>query len=218
MKKKPELLIFDWDGTLMDSISVITTSLIDSFHELDFSPLTREKASSIIGLGLIDALEVLTPGKSQKEREMLLQTYKKHFLEKSASGMSFFPGMEEAVNKIPEKGILMAVATGKSREGLERDFSRTGNKHLFGTSRTVTECKPKPDPEMIIQILEELSVNPEDAVMIGDTTFDLEMASKAGIASVAVSYGAHPVEDLNRFPAIERFDSTTQVIDWLESL
>ncbi|MDH4198880.1 MAG: HAD-IA family hydrolase [Spirochaetia bacterium] len=204
--KNIKLFIFDWDGTLIDSIALIAECLIVSFQELGFGDLSDEKARSIIGLGLVDALAILTPGRSGDDRQKLLQTYKKHFHAMHANSIQLYPGVFGAILELHERKIKLAIATGKSRQGLERDLHFTNLKPFFHATRTIDECKPKPDPHMITDILSELQLSPEEAIMIGDTTFDLEMAAKAGVKSIASLYGAHSMSDLKRFKPLEYFE------------
>lgn len=194
--KQKKLFIFDWDGTLADSIDLIASCLIDSFKALQYPELGREQAKSIIGLGLADALRILTPGYPESDREQLLVTYKKFFQERSNQGITLFPGVPEFLFYLQNQGIKSAVATGKSRVGLDRDLSHTNVRHYLSATRTVDECNPKPDPQMIDDIMKELGYSRDETVMIGDTTFDLEMAENAGVDSLAIAGGAHPIEKL----------------------
>ena len=214
-----KLIIYDWDGTLMDSISVIAECLQLSFKELNLRDLPFEEAKSIIGLSLVSALEFLTPGYSQKNRDDLLVTYKKNFLKLSGQGLKFFPKVDaslRSLGSLESNNVILAVATGKSRAGLERDFINTASKDIFSTSRTIDECRAKPDPHMIEDILLETNISAENAVMVGDTTFDMQMANQAGIRKVAVSYGAHPVADLQSQNPDAIFNKFSDMHAWVE--
>ncbi|MDH5717905.1 MAG: HAD-IA family hydrolase [Spirochaetia bacterium] len=211
-----KLIIFDWDGTLMNSIDAIADSIIEAFNELSMGKITKDKAKSIIGLGLKRAFEVLAPDKSTAERDELLLSYKKFFLQKSEHGLPLYPGVENILRKFYNNGTLFAVATGKSRAGLERDFITTNTKTLFAASRTVDECEPKPHPHMIEDIIEELKIKRENVVMVGDTVFDLEMAKSAKVSSVACAYGAHPKEDLLKLNPQFMAHSSYELINYIE--
>jgi len=210
-----KLFIFDWDGTLADSIAIISSSLVDSFRELKLPPLSDEKARSIIGLGLVDALKMLTPGISDHDRELLLKSYKKFFTERAARGIPLFPGVEKLLEFLYNKGMKIAVATGKSRSGLDRELSQAGLGSLLHATRTIDECNPKPHPHMILDIMKELECRPGETIMIGDTTYDLEMAQNAGVESFAIAGGAHSLETLQDFAPIGFFPDFTAFSDFI---
>ena len=192
MKK---LVIFDWDGTLFDSISIIQRSLQRSFDDLRLTVPSDEEAKHVIGLGVEDALQYLCPGLSDFQATRLALRYRHHYLnlEKDAS---LFAGVFEALEKLMNSNSILAVATGKSRKGLERAFDSTKTRNLFHLSRTADETSSKPDPKMLNEILVESRIEIDDAVMIGDTIFDIEMARAIGMSNIAVTYGAHSTEKL----------------------
>ncbi|MDH4261735.1 MAG: HAD-IA family hydrolase [Spirochaetia bacterium] len=210
-----KLFIFDWDGTLADSIDLISSCLMDSFKELRLPELSPEKAKSIIGLGLIDALELLTPKASDHDRDLLLKAYKKYFMERSVSGIVMFPGVEELLLFLKNKSVKTAVATGKSRAGLERDLSNSNLRAYFHTTRTIDECNPKPDPHMIVDIMNELGCSAAETVMIGDTTYDLDMAENAGVDSLAITGGAHSSEILEKCNPLKYFSGLKDLSEYL---
>lgn len=199
------LFIFDWDGTLADSIELISSCIMDSFIELKFPELSSERAKSIIGLALTDAVKVLLPEHSDHDRDLLLKTYKKIFLQRSNEGIQLFQGVDALLMFLQSRGSKVAVATGKSRAGLERDLSHANVRHLLNTTRTIDECNPKPDPQMIEHIMLELNASREETVMIGDTSFDLEMARNAGVESIAITNGAHSFERLQTCKPLKYF-------------
>jgi phosphoglycolate phosphatase len=202
-----KLFIFDWDGTLSNSIGMITACVIETFQELNFPEISVEKAKSIIGLGVVQAIIVLTPGFSEQDRDLLAKTYKKNFQEKSSKGILLYPGVESALTFLQNQGLKMAVATGKSRPGLERELSNSNLKPYFQATRTTDDCNAKPDPHMILDIMKELDCIPKETIMIGDTTFDLEMAENAGVESIAITGGAHSIELLEKCKPLKSFSS-----------
>lgn len=210
-----KLIIFDWDGTLADSIYVITECILKAFADMGIGGINEEKAKSIIGLSLTEAVKVLMPENSDEERETLLGNYKKHFLNTASQGLPLFEGVSESLKKLRESGMKIAVATGKSRAGLERDFAYSGAQVFLDTSRTVDECKAKPDPHMILDIMSELGVVAEETLMVGDTSYDLEMAARAGVKSIASLYGAHEKEKLSPFKPLAYFDNFSALSEYL---
>ena len=209
-----ELLIFDWDGTLMDSAGVIAACIQAASRDMGLSVPTREEASHIIGLGLRQALETLFPDLPEDQHQPLADHYRRHYLGQDAE-IPLFDGAREFIADLRERGHLLAVATGKARRGLDRAFSHTGLEPYFHASRTADETHSKPHPAMIEELLEELMVAPEKALMIGDTSHDLEMARNAGIASLAAAYGAHPPEGLAALGPLAVCDSFAELAAWL---
>ncbi len=199
----------------MDSVAIIADSLLEALEETGLPEVDYETAKSVIGLPLVEALEILTPGATQEERDNLMKSYKKFFVEKANSSLKPFRGVHEALLQLKERGVVLAIATGKSRAGLERDFERCGLRGLFFTTRTIDECNAKPDPQMIFDILKETQMKPEQAIMVGDTAYDLEMARNAGVDSVASAYGAHPVHLLQPFEPAGLFDDYQSLHRWL---
>ncbi|MES0491527.1 MAG: HAD-IA family hydrolase [Leptospirales bacterium] len=217
MDEKIELIIYDWDGTLMDSIGLISQCMQKAFSELALPELSDEKAKSIIGLALVRGIEVLTPGASVALREKVVLTYKKYFFKLSETGMHLFPGVAKGMSQLKANGVGLAVATGKSRMGLDRDFARIDFADFFHETRTIDECRPKPDPHMIEDIMQTLKVDPDKTIMVGDTSYDMEMAERAGIRRIAASYGAHPVEQLTPFKPEKVFSDFQTLHEWLLS-
>ncbi|MBK9327086.1 MAG: HAD-IA family hydrolase [Thiobacillaceae bacterium] len=214
MAKRFDLLIFDWDGTLMDSAGVIAACIQAASRDMGLPVPSREEASHIIGLGLRQALETLFPDLPEDKHQPLADHYRRHFLGQDAE-IPLFEGARELIVDLRDQGHLLAVATGKARRGLDRAFEHTGLKPLFHASRTADETFSKPHPAMIEELLDELMIAPERALMIGDTTHDLEMARNAGIASLAAGYGAHPPEGLTEHGALVVCHSFAELAAWL---
>jgi len=190
------LFIFDWDGTLMDSADRIVAVMHLAVSDRSLPPLTNASILNIIGLGLPEALRVLFPELSQSEVDLLQAAYSRRFVESEELPCLLFPGVPETLEQLRADGNLLAVATGKSRRGLNRILSGLGMSDFFDATRCADETRSKPHPLMLNELLAELAVPVERAVMIGDTEYDMEMAVNAGMARVAVDYGAHAVERL----------------------
>ena len=208
-KKTFKLLIFDWDGTLMDSAARIVASFQAAIAELGFEKRSPAQIRDIIGLGLETAIATLFPSLSAQHRDQLADCYRQHFLKTHTLPTPLFPGVADTLHQFYVAGYLLAVATGKSRRGLNNALSETHLAHIFHSTRTADETCSKPNPQMLQEIMDELSVLPTDTLMIGDTEYDLQMAHNAGVASVAVNYGVHeqtrvlannPLICLNRLP------------------
>ncbi len=215
MKQAFKLLVFDWDGTLMDSEARIVTSIEAAIEELRAEPRDRDSIRNIIGLGLHEAVSTLYPESDMEFHHRLRERYRHHFLEGSEILSELFPGVRDMLHTLHARGLLLAVATGKGRAGLDRVLLETGCDQLFHASRCADEARSKPHPQMLIEIMEELEVEPGDALMIGDTEYDLQMARAAGTASLAVSYGVHRRERLLEQEPVACVGSVSELQDWL---
>ncbi|MBL1266867.1 MAG: HAD-IA family hydrolase [Halomonas sp.] len=192
-----ELIIFDWDGTLMDSVPRIVSCMQAAALEAEWGALTAAEVEDIIGLGLPEAIAQLCPGILPAQAERLRERYAHHFVQADATPMAFFGGVEAHIARLRgHEQQRLAVATGKSRRGLDRIFAETGSGAWFHASRTADETRSKPHPQMLSELLVELAVPVERAVMVGDTEYDLEMARAVGMDRVGVSYGVHTPERL----------------------
>lgn len=210
-----KLLIFDWDGTLIDSAERIVFCMQQAAIDLDHLPLTAASVRNIIGLGLPEALEVLIPGIDPKGIQEMRGRYGHHFFSDSAPSSKLFVGAEETLLQLKEAGYTLTVATGKSRNGLDRAFIETGLGKYFEHSRCADETCSKPHPQMLHELLDVTGISPEQALMIGDTEYDLEMASNAQIKSCGVSYGVHEPARLSRHQPIVIIDQITDLIQHL---
>jgi len=209
-----ELLVFDWDGTLMDSAGAIVASLQGACADLGLPVPSEESARYVIGLGLDDAMTHILPGVKPSDYPRVAERYRAHFLNQD-SGTALFSGAAELVTALHEAGFLLAVATGKGRRGLERALAATGLKPYFHATRCADEGFSKPHPGMLQALMEELDVDRERTLMIGDTTHDMEMARAAGVPRLGVAYGAHAraaLLDYGPLACVEDFESLRQ---WL---
>lgn len=213
-----KLLIFDWDGTLIDSAGRIVDCMQKAALDLHYPPLTDEAVRNIIGLGLPEALQMLIPGIDEQGILRMRERYGHYFFAAQVPASELFEGVFDELIRFKEQGYLLAVATGKSRRGLDLAFAETELGHLFDASRCADETRSKPHPQMLFELLDEMKVGVEQALMIGDTEFDLEMASHAGMASCGVSYGAHETERLLKHQPIGIIDRITDLIGHLPEL
>lgn len=214
MPKRFELLVFDWDGTLMDSAGAIVASIQESCRDLGLPVPERERASHVIGLGLKDALSYAVPQLPRSDYGKLAERYRHHYLARD-SDLELFPGMREMLAGLKQQGYLLAVATGKSRAGLERVLEATQLKQYFDSSRCADETHSKPHPAMLQELMQELLIEPEATLMIGDTAHDLQMAVNAGVPALAVSYGAHPRDSLTALNPLGCVDTPQELLPWL---
>lgn len=215
MPRRYKLLIFDWDGTLMDSAAAIAASIQAACADLGLRIPTDAQARYIIGLGLQDALEHLLPEVDAETYPRLVDRYRHHFLARD-QGTGLFPGAAQAVRKLHAGGHLLAIATGKSRRGLDRALAETGLADVFHRTRCADEGYSKPHPGMLHCLLDELDVRASEALMIGDTTHDMNMARAAGVDGLAVSYGAHCKDDLAQSGPIACVEHDAELWRWLE--
>ena len=196
MTKNYDLLIFDWDGTLMDSADKIVHCFQAAAHDCGVPPLTDQAIRRTIGLGVAEALTRLLPSTDRTGRAAVAAHYREHFLHRNRTPMPLFPGVQTGLLDLQRQGYQLAIATGKSRAGLQAALAESGLADLFATSRCGDETQSKPDPLMLREILAETGVDPARTLMIGDTSYDIEMAARARVASIAVSYGVHEPAEL----------------------
>lgn len=209
-----ELVVFDWDGTLVDSTDAIAHAIRASAADLGLAVPTRERASHVIGLGLSDALRYAVPDLRGEQMPAFIERYRRNFLQ-ADERLCAFEGIDALLEELAHSGAALAVATGKSRAGLDRALLQTGWSRHFATTRCADEGAPKPDPWMLEDICEELGMEAGRVVMIGDTTHDLGMARAAGATGVAVTYGAHPAEELRACAPSACLDSVAELRRWL---
>jgi phosphoglycolate phosphatase len=212
-----KLIVFDWDGTLMDSETKIVTCIQAAFADVGAPPPSREAARNIIGLGLYEAMAELWPEAGEVQRTRVVERYRHHFLDANQTPSTLFPCARELVDWLAECGYLLAVATGKSRRGLSDALEATGLGERFHATRCADETFSKPHPEMLLQVMGELGVQGCDTLMVGDTEYDMQMAQNAGASALAVCYGVH---EKNRLLAQRPLDCLEKLCDmrpWLEA-
>jgi phosphoglycolate phosphatase len=196
---RTELIILDWDGTLIDSSARIVEAVQSAVQIAGLPERDPQAIRQVIGLGMDEAIATLYPDLATEDRQRLMAVYREAFAEAVANRPApLFAGVAPTLSELEQRGYLLAIATGKSRSGLHRDLAATGVFDRFVAARTVDECPSKPDPAMVNELLRELALPPAAALMVGDTVFDLEMARSAGLASIAVTWGAHDASQLEQ--------------------
>jgi phosphoglycolate phosphatase len=209
-----KLVIFDWDGTLMDSTRLIASCLQCACRDLGLSVPEFADAKYVIGLGLSDTVRYVAPSLNEARARQLVERYRHHFLEREHEAQ-LYTGVAEMLSDLHGRGIRMAVATGKARRGLERALDASGLRRWFDTTRCADEGFAKPHPDMLHVILECTGVEPGDALMVGDTIHDLDLAANAGVEAVAVTYGAHDENLLMTRRSVARVSSVAELHRWL---
>ncbi|MFY9179711.1 MAG: HAD-IA family hydrolase [Venatoribacter sp.] len=212
-----KLVVFDWDGTLVDSTGRIVDSMQRASAYVGLPAVSDGDVQNIIGLGLPEAIQTLWPDISEHDLHKITPIYARYFVDDSPVGMGPFVGAIDLLENLLERGHLLAVATGKTRRGLDRMFRDLKLGHYFAASRCADETCSKPDPLMLNEVLNELSIDPADAVMIGDTTYDLMMAQAAGVASIAMSHGAHEQDRLLSCNPLTLCHSMRELNEWLKN-
>lgn len=209
------LLVFDWDGTLMDSIGPIVACTQTTIRELGLGELPERTIRGTIGLGLRETIDILSPGCGEDLYGEILDCYRKHWVATYRDMPPLFAGVEGMLRDLAADGYLLAVATGKSRRGLEYALEQTGLREVFHATRTVDEAFSKPHPQMLLDILDDLGVPAREAVMIGDTTYDLEMARSARTPSIGVCTGSHSREELESLEPVVCLEQVVELAPWL---
>jgi len=214
MAYRYELLVFDWDGTLMDSAGAIVACVQKAACDLDLAPPSEAVARHVIGLGLGEALRYALPELPEERHAELADRYRHHYLARDEE-LRLFAGARELLDELRASGRRLAVATGKSRHGLERAMAASGLGPLFDATRCADECFSKPHPQMLLELMAECAVPAELTLMIGDTTHDVLMASNAGVDALAVSYGAHEADALAAAAPRACVHSVAELRTWL---
>ena len=215
LTKRFELIVFDWDGTLLDSAAAIVHAIQAASADLGLPVPTDARARHVIGLGLSDALHHAVPELPVEAYLQMVERYRHHYLS-SDHELTLFDGTVELIAELHGRGHLLAVATGKSRNGLDRALGFSGLGQYFHATRCADECFSKPHPAMLHELMEELGVASGSCLMIGDTTHDLLMAKNAGVAGLAVSFGAHPVSQLEAEAPLACVHTPAELRAWLE--
>ncbi len=208
------LLVFDWDGTLADSTALITTAIQQTCRDLGLPAPDDRSARHVIGLGHRDAISLVAPTLVASDIGRFSERYRLHYLVGDAD-IPLFPGVVDMLDELDRRGFLLAVATGKTRLGLARALAQHRIAHRFVASRCADETLPKPHPAMLLALMDVAGVTPNETLMIGDTTHDLDLARNAGVDAVAVSYGAHPASGLAAMAPLATLQSLGELRSWL---
>lgn len=213
-KQKYDLIVFDWDGTLMDSTGTIIRCIQAAARDLGLPVPSDQNASYVIGLSMTDAMKAAMPGVDPALCPQIIERYRLHYF-KEDHDLVLFDGAREMLNDLHHQGYFLAVATGKSRMGLNRALSASGLMSLFSATRCADETFSKPNPAMLFELTHELGQHINRTVMIGDTTHDLLMASNAGADAIAVNYGAHDSHALQEHNPVYIANNVSQLHQWL---
>lgn len=214
MTRPYDLIVFDWDGTLADSVAQIVVAMREAITEIGLPARTDAQMRDVIGLGLFEAVNALYPEMTRTEWARLVEGYRHRYVANHQT-THLFTGAEQVLTELAEQGYWLAVATGKSAKGLARSLDELSLQARFMATRTADKTASKPNPLMLEEILTDLDVPPARALMIGDTEYDLEMAANANVPRVGVSYGVHAVERLQRHQPLAILDDIRQLPSWL---
>jgi len=216
LARRYDLIVWDWDGTIMDSTPTIVECIQQACRDLGFKEPDDSLASSVIGLGIHDSLRRAVPWIEPAHFSKLTERFRYHYLAKDHE-LHLFKGVRDLLEKLRADGYLLGVATGKSRVGLDRSLRHHQLEHLFHETRTADESFSKPHPGMLLELSDALQVPMRRMLMIGDTTHDLDMAVNAGVDAVAVTYGAHPPDTLKESTSLAHLDDVPQLAQWLDT-
>lgn len=212
--RRYDLVVFDWDGTLADSTALIADAIQNACRDMGQAVPAREVARHVIGLGFTSAVAHVAPDLATDEYPAFAAAYRKYYLEGEAR-VVLFDGARELLQNLDTAGYRLAVATGKSRSGLEHAIAHCGLRGVFHATRCADEGHPKPNPDMLLNLMRFLAVHPERTLMVGDTSHDLELARNAGTDAVGVTYGAHAPEALAALSPRAIVDSVPALREWL---
>jgi len=213
-ERRYELIVWDWDGTIMDSTPTIVHCIQQACRDLEFPVPEDSIASYVIGLGIHDSLRRVVPSIDPKHFPSLVDRFRYHYLAKDHE-LHLFKGMRDLLETLKDEGFMLGVATGKPRRGLDRSLRHHQLGHLFHDTRTADESFAKPHPGMLLDLSDRLGVPVRKMLMIGDTTHDLQMAQAAGVDGIAVTYGAHPADALRSANSLACFDNVEVLRNWL---
>jgi phosphoglycolate phosphatase len=213
-RQKFDLIVFDWDGTLMDSTATIVKCIQAAAKDIGVAPPSDQAAAHVIGLRLAEALQTVVPNIDPALYPKLVERYRYHYLTKDHE-LVLFPGVCAMLEELSQEGYFMAVATGKSRVGLNRALDAVGLLSMFDATRCADETFSKPHPAMLQELTRELGQDLRRTVMIGDTTHDLLMANNAGATAIAVEYGAHPAHQLEACRPLFSAKTVQELHGWL---
>lgn len=212
------LLVFDWDGTLLDSVGTIVACTERTLADLELPAVPAQRIRSAIGTGLRETVELIHPGCDDRTFDAICRVYRDHWLGTYNARPMLFDGAADTLERLRAEGYELAVATAKGRLGLDLDLERTGVAGLFRATRTVGEAAAKPDPEMLLDILAELGRTRGESLMVGDSLHDVRMALNAGVAAVGVATGTEPPAALIGAGASDCLEDVTRLPAWLERM
>lgn len=213
-KRNYDLVVFDWDGTLLDSTAAIVRAIQAASLDVGAARPSDERARYVIGMGLLEALKYAVPDLPESRYDDLVSAYRKHYLSGDHE-LTLFAGVEPLLQQLQADHRWVAVATGKSRLGLDRALGHSGLGAYFDTTRTADETQGKPHPLMLEEIMNQFAVDPERTLMIGDTTHDLLMANNAGAKGLAITHGAHTASALRACGPVGVVDSISDLLTWI---
>lgn len=210
-----DLIVFDWDGTLMDSASSIMAAIRHAANDAGLPQPLQGEARYVIGLGLHEAIRTLFPHISAQQFTILVKRFQHHYMQCN-QGVSLFQGVAEMIGELYARDFLLVIATGNSRKGLDHALDSSGMRDYFHSSRCADETFSKPHPAMLTELMEQFDVEAGRTLLVGDTTHDLQMAVNAGVSKVGVTYGAHPREKLSALTPLACVDSVPELRIWLD--
>ncbi len=216
--RKYQLIIFDWDGTLMDSTAQIVNCMQLTIKEMNTEPRSDDAILNIIGLGLEEAILSLYPTSNNSFINKMAEVYRDFYLFKDKTPSPLFEGVVEMLDELREQNYDLAIATGKSRRGLDKGLDETNLHDYFPITRCADETRSKPDPQMLTEILTDYNTNKDTAIMIGDSKYDLQMANNAKMDSIAVTYGVHSLEQLQKQQPVSHVDNARNISTQIRTL
>ena len=214
-ERRYEVIVWDWDGTIIDSTPTIVFCIQQACRDLGFPEPDDSLASSVIGLGIQDSLRRAVPWIEPAHFPKMVDRFRHHYLARDHD-LHLFDGIRELLEELRAAGFRLGVATGKSRVGLDRSLAHHGLGHVFEETRTADESFSKPHPGMLLELSDVLQVPVRRMLMVGDTTHDLQMAINAGVDGVAVTYGAHPLDTLQTTDSLGYVHSVPELSNWLK--
>ncbi len=218
MTNRFQLIVFDWDGTLMDSVARIVGCLRGAGADLDLPALSDDTLRNVIGLGLMEAIAALYPDQDVTTHQQFAERYRHHFLVANPTATPLFSGALALLRRLNAEGYFLAVATGKSRRGLDRVLDEHDCRHLFHATRCADESFSKPHPQMLLDVMEQVGVAPHEALMVGDSEYDMLMAKNAGVAALGVGYGVHDQARLLAHQPLACVDDMLELSAWFGQL
>ena len=213
MKNRFDLIIFDWDGTLINSIDWITHCLQQAAIDCHCPMPETQSAKNVIGLSINKAMHALFPSVNETILNQLISSYSEHYFSKEISHQDLFPGVYDMLMQLKDQGYQLAVATGKTRAGLKEALAATGTEHLFCVTRCADETASKPDPKMLYEIISRTQTEKDRVLMVGDSIYDLQMALNASISSIGVICGANSAKSLQAFHPLLCLEQPTELLN-----